>query len=314
MLIGTSSIIKLGKRSFFVKPCIILRLYGGIGNQLFSYAAAFRLAQNNDVTLYLDTISGFYRDHSYKRKYRLYACKLTTQRSFFWELIGLILSFLHPIINKWNRNNVFDKRLIIVQESPKFDERLLYLKINSPKFFEGFWQSEKYFFDILTKIRSEFEFKASLVTAVQTNFPLPDVSNAVAIHVRNFSDTLHSNMGNIQDVYYSKAIELYKKKIDKPHFYIFSDSPDLAIQRCSLKYENFTIVSNWRLPEGELGELYYMTLFRYFIIANSTFSWWGAWLSTQNDKIVVAPGEVVDSGEGCWGFEGLIPANWITIS
>ena len=304
----------MGKLLFFIKPCIILRLYGGIGNQLFSYAAAYRLAQYNDLELYLDTISGFFRDHSYKRKYKLYACKLTTKKSLFWEFLGLMLSFIYPLINKWNRNNVFNKRLIIVQESPEFDERLLHLNIKSPKFFEGFWQSEKYFFDVLTKIRSEFEFKTSLVNAIQTNFPIPDTSNAVAIHVRNFRDAQHSNMGNIQDIYYSKAIELYNNKLDNPHYYIFSDKPDLAIKRCGLKNENCTMVSNWRLPEGELGELYYMSLFRFFIIGNSTFSWWGAWLSKQDDKIVVAPGEVIDSGEGCWGFEGLIPSNWITIS
>ena len=304
----------MGKQTLLVKPCIILRLSGGIGNQLFSYAAAYRLAQYNDVELYLDTISGFFRDHTYKRKFKLYACKLSTKKSLFWEFLGLMLSFIYPLINKWNRNREFVKRFIIVQDLPEFDERLLHLTIQSPKFFEGFWQSEKYFFDILSKIRSEFEFKTSLVNAIRTNFPIPDTSNAVAIHVRNFRDCSHSNMGNIQDVYYSKAIEFYKKRINKPHFYIFSDNSDLALRRCKIEGETFSMVSDLRLPEGEVGELYFMTLFGNFITANSTFSWWGAWLSTHNDKVVIAPGEVVDSGEGCWGFEGLIPDNWIKIS
>jgi hypothetical protein len=313
LLHGIKTIIKLNNIFSIGKAGVVVRLYGGLGNQLFSYAAAFRLAKKNNVPLFLDTCSGFIRDHNYKRKFRLCFFSISSKRSRLAEIAGIFRILFERWINKSNKNKIFENRTLIYQETIRFDERLLNICVNELKFIEGFWQSEKYFYDVADQIRSEFEFIPSLQERVNAHLPELSIENAIAIHVRNFNDTYHPNKGNIDDIYYSKAIQFYKDKITHPHFFVFSDNPNLAIQRCALTGENFTIVNNFRLPEGELGELYFMSLFRYFIIANSTFSWWGAWLSTQNDKIVIAPGEVVDSGEGCWGFEGLIPLNWITI-
>jgi len=299
------------KSKSLCKPRLVLRLYGGLGNQLFSYAAALCLAKKNNIPLYLDTYSGFFRDRVYKRKYRLSNFSISAKRSVSWEVLGVIYSYLHPLFSYINKRNAFHKRFMIVQDFIEYDARLQKIEIKSPRIIEGFWQSEKYFFDFIDVIRCEFSFHESFINQINQHIPHVNFMKGVALHVRNFQDAHHSNLGNVQSVYYKKAIQYFKDKIIDPHFYLFSDNPALALRRCDFADGQFTIVSNLNLPEGELGELYFMSLFKHFIISNSTYSWWGAWLSRDADKIVVAPSEKIDSGEGLWGFDGLLPDDWI---
>lgn len=302
------------KRFNFFKPVILVRLYGGLGNQLFTYAAARRLATYNKCPLYIDDQSGFIRDHVYKREYQLDFFEIAASKSKWGSRIGVVIAYLRFFIDGINKKIPFDRRRIIQQDILTFDPRLLCLNINKPVIFEGFWQSELYFKDIESEIRKEFEFKPEYISSTLAELPSIDFETAVAIHIRHFKDLKHPNQGNVQDEYYLRAIQYYKQIIPNAQFYIFSDNPESALKRFFRNNQSCYLISNLLSNSNEIKELFLMSRFRYFIIANSTFSWWGAWLSTQNDKVVIAPGEVVDSGEGCWGFEGLIPSNWITIS
>ena len=301
------------KRFNFFKPVILVRLYGGLGNQLFTYAAARRLATYNKCALFIDAQSGFIRDHVYKRKYQLDFFEIAASKSKWGSRIGVVIAYLRFFIDGINKKSPFDKRRIIQQDIITFDPRLLFLKINKPVIFEGYWQSELYFKDIETEIRKEFEFKPEYISSTLSELPSIDFEIAVAIHIRHFKDLKHPNQGNIQDEYYVRAIQYYKQIIPNAQFYIFSDNPESALKRFFRNDESCYLISSLLPNANEIKELFLMSRFRYFIIANSTFSWWGAWLSDQQEKIVVAPGEVINSGEGFWGFEGLIPNNWIKI-
>jgi hypothetical protein len=117
----------------------------------------------------------------------------------------------------------------------------------------------------------------------------------------------------MQDEYYCRAIDFFKELLPDVKYFLFSDNPTIFKNKIYLNQLNPSIVSETFTLADEIEELCFMSKFKYFIIANSTFSWWGAWLSEYNDKIIVAPKNQIDTGETAWGFDGLIPDRWIKI-
>lgn len=313
MLSGIKVIIKLGKGFRIFSPIIVVKLYGGLGNQLFTYAAAKRLSVFNRCKLYIDAGSGFIRDHKYKRSYQLAAFEISSPTTNWGSLLGFIFTYYRRIIVSITGKSSTPNKIIIDQKKISFDADLLTLKITKPVLFEGFWQSEGYFKDIESIIRSEFRFKQSIVSEMLPFTRQIDFTKAVAIHVRHFKDDHHINQGNVNDDYYKRSILYFQQQIPDAEFWLFSDNP----QRALLKFKNFNIecipISSVVKDSNEVKELFLMSQFRNFIIGNSTFSWWGAWLSDSSDKKVVAPAEIIESGEGCWGFTGLLPEKWIKL-
>lgn len=295
------------------KPFILVRLYGGLGNQLFTYAAAKRLSVFNNCKLYIDSGSGFIRDPIYKRTYQLAAFEISSTSTYWGSLVGLIFTYVRRIFFRTNNKLAASTKYIIQQKKVSFDSDLLSLQLKNPVLFEGFWQSENYFKDIEILIRREFRFKQPAVSEILPLVKQFNFSSAVAIHVRHFKDQHHFNQGNVNYDYYIKAILYFKQHIPEAEFWLFSDYPKLAVNKFSDVDIKCTPISTVLKDSNEIQELYVMSQFKNFIIANSTFSWWGAWLSESKNKIVVAPAEVIDSGEGCWGFEGLLPREWITL-
>lgn len=296
---------------FKIKPFIILRLYGGLGNQLFSYAAALRLAESNNIPLYLDTKSGFFRDSIYRRVFRLESLQISAKKSHWAEILGILFTYYRLLFEKMGCQNKCINNYIIIQKNISLDLNIISKKLNHPIFFEGFWQSELYFKDISDKIRSEFKFKEIYISDVLHILDNVKIEKSVAIHIRHFNDLHHANKGNVSDQYYFKAIQFFVKNISNVEFWLFSDQPELAQEKYFFNNYPLTIVSYIIPNSDEIKELFLMSKFKYFIIANSTFSWWGAWLSNEDGKVVVAPSEVIDSGEGSWGFHGLLPDEWV---
>jgi len=302
--------MRLIKRFNFFKPVILVRLYGGLGNQLFTYSAAFRLAKYNDCELFIDTKSGFIRDYKYQRKFSLNSFSISARAIKIPYFFYYILSFFIPFFNKINRKIPFHKRVFIVQDRISFNESLLYLNISSPKLFEGYWQSEKYFKDIEKNIRDEFRFNWKVENCVKKVVEQIDLSCSIAIHLRDFSFNSGIIQSNIEDDYYFRAIGYFKEKLPNAKYFLFSDNPNIFINKIYLNQLNVCTVSSTFALADEIEELCFMSKFKYFIIANSTFSWWGAWLSDYKDKIVVAPKNQTVTGETAWGFDGLLPDDW----
>jgi len=139
--------------------------------------------------------------------------------------------------------------------------------------------------------------------------------SAVALHIR-FFDSLDENLNsnsNASNDYYLRAIEHIESKITNAHYFIFSDNPGAAASIVPLSQDRYTLVSNNEGDENAYADLWLMSLCKHFIIANSTFSWWGAWLSNNPKKIVIAPGFEKREGKSAWGFYGLLPDNWIKL-
>ena len=174
----------------------------------------------------------------------------------------------------------------------------------------GYWQSEKYFKDIREVILKEFTFP---IQAVKSNVKLTDqmkLENSVSIHVRRSDYLTEQNLkvyGNIcTEKYYSNAINYIEGIIDNPHYYVFTD--DLQWAKEYFKGDNYTIVSENRGKDSYI-DMYLMSQCKHNIIANSSFSWWGAWLNQNPDKKVLAPKKWFHNHEK----EEIVCEDWIRI-
>jgi hypothetical protein len=183
-------------------------------------------------------------------------------------------------------------------------------------FLEGYWQSEKYFKDIESIIRADLEI---IPPTDEINLGLASkisTLDSVAIHFRDFDFINHEGRkSNINMDYYKKSINYLSDLGPNVHYFVFSDNPYLASNILFLPKDKVTYVSNNLGEENAYADLWLMSLCKHFIIANSTFSWWGAWLSKNPNKIVITPDVDLNLSNSvtAWGFDGLIPEEWIKI-
>jgi hypothetical protein len=291
---------------------LIVRIKGGLGNQLFCYAAARRLALVNDAELVLDTVTGFARDYQYRRQYALDNFLIPCRKATPQERMEPLERVSRGIVKFMSQKKPFEKRFYLEQEGVEFDSRLLDLKITGTRYIEGYWQSESYFKDIEPTIRKDLTFVPPK-DVLNHNLKEKILSgNAVALHVRWFDSPGTARAHNVSVMYYRRAIEYIEQKVCSPHFFLFSDDPGSAFSQLPLSGRQVTVINHNNASAMAYADMWLMTHCRHFITANSTFSWWGAWLASNVDKIVVAPC-VKLSGITSWGFRGLIPNDWITL-
>ena len=287
---------------------VIARIAGGLGNQLFIYAAARRLALKNDAELVLDTISGFKYDLKYKRKFQLdnfvgIYREATAHERF--EPFSKLRRYLARIVSKLKKNNV--KFLTDFKNS--FDPSILNLRFTGNIYLEGYWQNEKYFKDCEDVIRNDLkitpptdDLNLGLAKKIKSHL-------SIAIHVRFFFD--QETGLDVSNSYYNAAIEAMERKFENAHYYLFSDKPCEAKNIIDLPHDRITLVKNNLSEENAYADLWLMSLCDHFIIANSTFSWWGAWLSENNSKYVLAPDyRVHGRSNSVKKFSHLILSEW----
>lgn len=181
--------------------------------------------------------------------------------------------------------------------------------------YRGFWQSEKYFKHCEKDIRKQFTFLA---------FDEPqniDVAkkmaseNSVAIHLRKGKDYLQSDlMGkNLCGAdYYMRAIEYIREQVDNPVFYVFTDNPDWLKE--NLRSFDYTLV-DWNEVSGKRSfrDMQLMSCAKHNIIGNSTFSWWGAWLNPNSNKIVIAPNKFFNVTSDFFAKQDVVCESWVKL-
>lgn len=267
---------------------VITKLDGGIGNQMFQYACARALAIRNGRRVWLD-LDSIERDGNF-RNYKLNELNITADKS-------------NNLLSEFFRSSAFQYRVVrriatalrsemkYIKEfnPPSFNENLLTSKIVNC-YLDGYWQSEKYFKDIEDIIRIDFKFINQPSQSIKTLANKIESTNSVAIHVRRgdymSNPTTHMFHGVCPASYYRAGIELICKQISQPIFYIFTDDPSWVKANLTFS-ENSLLVSEQ--TSNEVQDLFLMTRCKHFIIANSSFSWWGAWLGNNEFKKVIAP-------------------------
>lgn len=295
---------------------VITRIFGGLGNQLFGYAAARRLALVNNAELVIDHISGFRFDTQYNRHYQLDHFAIPCRKATPVERLEPFSRIRRNLLRRWNRRLPFEQRGYLVQEGIDFDPRLLDLRPTKRLYLEGYWQSEGYFKDVEGQIRKDLRI-----------IPPTDVANlacaetirqrpAVAVHVRFFDEpasTESTKGNNAPGDYYARAVQAMEARVSGAHYFLFSDRPEAARSRIPLPDDRITLVHHNQGDENAYADLWLMTQCQHFITANSTFSWWGAWLAGNANKIVIAPGFEKREGASSWSFKGLLPKSWIQV-
>ncbi len=285
---------------------IVVKIIGGLGNQLFQYAVARHIAQKHNSDLILD-ISAFTK---YKlRNYSLYHFNINgkVDESTFINIKNKskFLKFM---------NRIFLRKPALTYVGEKnfhFDDTILCLPDNI--YLDGYWQSEKYFKGIEAIIREEFAIKTcSDKTNMDIASQIQDCS-AVSLHIRRGDYISNSTTQAFHGVctldYYKNAVTEIASKSNNPVFYIFSD--DIEWARNNIKLDFPTVFIGHNGPEKDYEDLRLMSLCKNHIIANSTFSWWGAWLSSYSDKIVCAPKRwfAVESQNA----RDILPPSWIKL-
>lgn len=291
---------------------VTLRLKGGIGNQLFSYAFARKLSIINNAKLHIDIKTGFEKDFIYKRNYQLYNFNIkdvTIVKPIYTFFI--LKKYFLKLLNYFYPSSFYK---ILNDNSLKYNPNLLHFTFKHKLFIEGYFQSEDYFKDIENIIRNDLtilppsdDFNNQLLNKISK------CSNSVCLHIRNFEKTSYKNIVNISIDYYSKAINYLNSRYQNLHFFIFSDDINSITKYLELLNNNYTIISHNNSDNNAYIDLWLMKECKYFITANSTFSWWAAWLCINKNKIILTPDYKGDGINNFWNFDGLIPNSWIKI-
>ena len=298
---------------------IIVQLMGGLGNQLFQYAVGRRIAKMNNFSLKLDL--SWFRCHPSWFKYHPYRPYSLNHFATLKDIASLAevaelrgLTWVHlkeKLLHRTYVDSPHSKQTMIRERTMDFDPEIL--QISGDTYLSGYWQSEKYFKDIEEVIQKEF----TVITP-------PDPKNimianeireteAVCIHVRRgdyVSDPKANRLIGLCSLdYYHRSIDYIMSKVEKPHFYIFSDDPNWSQQHITIDAPTTYVRNN--PSDRNYEDLRLMTYCRHFIIANSSFSWWGAWLSSNRQKIVVAPAQWFN--EVRYNDDDRLPKEWIRL-
>lgn len=299
---------------------LIVVLKGGLGNQLFCYAAARRLAWVNQAELVIDHITGFRQDHQYQRKYALDVFNITARFATPEERMEPFGRIRRYFARKIANQLPLNKQRYIHQVGVKFDPDILSLNLQEGMtYFDAFGQSEMYFSDIFEIINQDLTMAEPNDQNNSDILKKIDKNESVAIHIRWFNLDDISHFTNISLSYYAKAISFVRNLISNPHFIIISDYPDLAEIKLSplLKEQSYSVVKHNMSAKNSLVDFYLMRQCHHFIISNSTFAWWAAWLGEKSNtrSLIIAPNQTLEpsSNVTAWGFPKLIPERWIKL-
>jgi hypothetical protein len=301
---------------------IIAQLLGGTGNQMFQYALARRLSIKFDTELKLykkslETVNvNTYRNYAlssfmisenfatekevdYFRNFK----KIDCERKFS-TLYGLQAS-LHNFF-------VADRNKYVKQKKFEFEPNILEVSPNA--FLDGHWISFRYFEPIRDIILKDFRLKKKFDDTV--NKPtLKKIKNtiSIALHIRRGDYVKHKETklyhGLTPISYYEKSISYILKEVKNPHFFIFSD--DILWCKKNLNIDFPTTFVSDQSSGKDYEDLILMKNCKHFITANSTFSWWGAWLSENDNKIVITPKKWFENSSR--NLDDLLPQKWIKI-
>lgn len=292
---------------------IVVKLMGGMGNQLFQYALGRSLALDHNTEFKMDT--GFLLDRSPREPGFVY-------RDYDLGIFNTQESFATP-----EEVNTLTKKIVKIKKLDRILKKLSGVKptyFKEPHFhfypgifdlggnvyFEGYWQSPKYFAKHELLIRKEFTPRNPLPAHAIQLAAVINNSNSIAVNVRR-GDFVTSSVHNVMGLeYYKTAEQKIREKVSNPHYFVFSDD----INWCSenLRFNGPTTYVGHEFAGSKFGDyLLLMSQCKHFVIPNSSFAWWAAWLNNQPGKMVIAPAKWfhepgVDTSD-------LIPAEWLRI-
>ncbi len=281
---------------------IIIRMTGGLGNQMFQYALYLKLCSMGREVKF-DDITEYELDNA--RPVMLWAFGLTYPRADQEEINKITDGFLN--LSHRIRRKLFGRKSLEYQEKNcNYDPQVLQ---RDPAYLTGYFQSEKYFMDVEEQVRRAFTFSEGIwkgqdeeIRRKMQNF-LGQIQGceSVSVHVRR-GDYLEKEEiygGICTEAYYKSAIEYMQRERMESRFFLFSNDPEWVREWVNANYRGdnrFLIIEGTQEETGYL-DLFLMSRCKNHIIANSSFSWWGAWLDENPRKRVIAPAKWANNQE-----------------
>lgn len=291
---------------------IISKLTGGIGNQLFQYALGRNLSLKNSTNLVLDITEYTYEKD---RRYSLFPFNINATTMIrksainssrpYYRIKNMVDNYMQPKSIVVNHIKV----KCVNEKFPDFNSKVLESGDNI--YLKGFWQSEKYFKEIEEILRKDLTLKKKK-KHMQGIYLEIKRTKSVSIHFRR-GDYIHDKYvsrshGICGLDYYREALKILAQKVKDPHLFIFSDDISWVKSNLISPYP-VTYVSQYLKNDYE--EMMLMSECSYHILANSSFSWWGAWLNSNKDKVIISPKKWFK--DKLKSTRDLIPESWLRI-
>ena len=283
-----------------MKKKIITKISEGLGNQLFMYANAYALSKKNDFEFYVDPYSGYFKK---KHAYKYFLNRFNTTSKIASPKYVFANHFKHIIKKILVFFDIFRKYKKFIFEKKDHNKQSKYYPIdlsltNNIFFLDGNFETEKYFIDFRNDLLAEFKIKDIHAFSKNKYLSLIENNNVVSICVRQnrFSERI-KNINDKKSIlksklfveetvdYIYKSISYFDNKINNPLYLVWSN--DFIGLEKYFDTKKFIFVENNN--DKVLTDFYLLTKCKYFIVGPSTFHWWGAWLSTHNDKICLRP-------------------------
>jgi hypothetical protein len=268
---------------------IYTKLIGGLGNQMFQYAVGRHLAKKHGTSLILDA-SGYENQTAgdTPREYELGSFKHLGTVAGAEELRKIRIATNPSAIDKM----LIRKSGLNVIREEGFPFQPAVLDAPDDSYLIGYWQTEKYFADIREELLKDFTLANEPDEANRKTAEAIASCVAVSLHVRRGDYVTNENAAKFHGMttldYYREAIATMAEKVKKPHFFVFSDDPEWCQKNLKSDHPMTYVTNN----AGDKGyeDMRLMRQCQHHIIANSSFSWWGAWLNPSRGKVVIAPG------------------------
>lgn len=293
---------------------IISELCGGLGNQMFQYAfsRAISLKLGEKLKVVYTTLPGQTIHNGFE-----------LPRVFSMDIDLATFSEIRKSLNLFYTSALFRKiisneKYYLLKHNSFITERDFELlckseKLHSGLFFSGYWQSEKYFLEFQDVIRKDFTFTYCNDAKTLGYLEKIKKGQSLSIHIRRGDYITNSKAANTHGVcsveYYKKAYYMMRERFPDINVFIFSDDIDWVLSTFKPIIPNMTVVENTGI--NSFKDMFLMSNCQHHIIANSSFSWWGAWLNPSLDKIIISPKNwflSVDKNEN-----DLIPSNWLKV-
>ena len=288
---------------------VITRITSGLGNQLFQYALGRQIANQNQTQLWFDL--RYYR-HLYEtdtpRYFKLdrFAIDYKVLDNSPWRYLSTVMQLM-PVRNLEPLFAIQHERHFHVD--PMVSQRKgAFIKLS------GFWQSETYFAPSESIIRNELTFNRTAGPRFgEYRRQIGQATIAISVHVRRGDYISHpdfsQSFGTTEIAYYEAAVSRLAAQFPAGKLFIFSDDPAWVQQH--MRFDLPHVVIDNSGEDADLDDLELMSLCHHHIIANSSFSWWGAWLNSNPTKCVIAPKQWF--ADKPWDTRDLTPANWLRL-
>lgn len=276
---------------FSKKKKVVVHLSGGLGNQMFQYAIGIAIAKRNSFILVIDTVSGFINDKVYNRNYMLARFRPNIKRANFFERLPfLIEKAKYKILKKvpMQKNDYF-YGTYYHELSNSFNPDINQVDLKNNIFLKGYWQNEEYFINEKIVIANEFSINPPKTEKIISLSKEIQEANSISIGIRLYEEVpianshIHKITGND---FYQKAIGYYCNLIENPHFFIFSINHPEPICKLLSSKARITYITREDGFEDDIESFWLMSQSNKFIISNSTYYWWAAWLAEARNPDV----------------------------